>query len=160
MISKCRKFFVFCNGTIQCDDLCVFAPKYQQFLWHVFIKYCQFPLEIVIFIFQSSKLPSYLLTNDKILSFGQLIPQFHWEVRGLINHQADMHQLFVDHDWQNRTTREQFIQLCCCITPQLVLSILLGLWPLESGTSDIVARGWVRNPTLFLQSRVRIYPPK
>ena len=28
-----------------------------------------------------------------------------------INSQADTHQLFVEHDWQNRAIREQFIML-------------------------------------------------
>ena len=32
------------------------------------------------------------------------------------------------------------IYLCCCVAPRLLWSLRLGLWPLESGTSKIVAK--------------------
>ena len=87
------------------------------------------------------------------------------------------HQLFVDHDWQDRAIREQFIMPLCNTTA--VVPIRLGLWPLESGTSEIVAWGgggrgkflgdflneraqkWlkVRNDTLFFFESVG-YPLK
>ena len=35
---------------------------------------------------------------------------------------------------------QRVISLCCCVTRQLLLSLRLGLWPSESGTSEIVAK--------------------
>ena len=76
--------------------------------------------------------------HDENLSLGQLIPQFRKSDFPLIcqsircgpgesplSPQTDTHQLFVDHD---------------CVTPQLLLSLRLGLWPSQSGTSEIVAK--------------------
>ena len=126
--------------------------------------------------------------HDKNLSFGQLVPRFQTSDfffsltcrstcglgERLINPQADMHQLFVDHAWQDRAIREQ-VYLCWCITPQLLLSLRLGLWPSKSGRSKKVAKWggggrtfwWlsqtrelkmgVSDPTLCIKWR---YPPK
>ena len=61
--------------------------------------------------------------------------------------QADMHQLFMDHDWTGQG-HQRMVYSCCCITLQLLLSLLLGLWPSESGMSEIVAGGrkfWQRS---------------
>ena len=73
----------------------------------------------------------------------------------------------------DRTGPSESIYLSCCVTPQLLLTLCLGLWPSESGMSEIVARGEaenfgdslkresskseVRNPTLFYTAG---YPPK
>ena len=35
---------------------------------------------------------------------------------------------------------QRVIYLCCCVTRQLLLSLRLGLWPSESGTSEILAK--------------------
>ena len=70
--------------------------------------------------------------------------------------------------WLTGQDNQRAVYLCCYVTPQLFLSLCLGLWPLESGISEIVAKGGgadimrqlkseVQNPTLFYNVE---YPPK
>ena len=95
-------------------------------------------------------------------------------VRGLIN-PPDRYIYAPDCLWTmiDRTGPSEHVYLFCCVTPQLLLSLRLGLWPSEPGTSEIVAKlggnkFWrlsqmrelkseVQNPTLFYNVG---YPPK
>ena len=46
----------------------------------------------------------------------------------------------------DRTGHHRAVYICYCVTPQLLLSLRLGLWPSESSTSEIVAkRGWAEH---------------
>ena len=61
---------------------------------------------------------------------------------------------------------QRAVYLWCCVTPQLLLSLRLGLWPSESNTSEIMAKPLstrernemrVSDPTECIKQR---YPPK
>ena len=53
--------------------------------------------------------------------------------------------------WLTRQGHQSVYLICCCVTPQLLLSLSLGLRPLESDTSEIVAKQGAENFGHFLK---------
>ena len=87
--------------------------------------------------------------HDEYLSFGQLIPQFRKSdffpltchyilalVRGPSTPRQIRSCLWTIID---RTGPLESSLLCCCVTPQLLFSLRIGLWLSESATSEIMA---------------------
>ena len=94
--------------------------------------------------------------HDENVSFGQSIPSFPKSVFFPLTCQStcglgerryrppppppkrDTHQLFMDHDWHGKPSYQRADYLRCW--PQLLISLRLGLWPSESGTSEMVTK--------------------
>ena len=97
--------------------------------------------------------------HDENLSFGQLIPYFRksdifpWPVnqlhvalvRGPLPPppppQADTHQLFMDHDWQDRAITEQFIMLLRNTTSLVLITLGFMTFGFSHERDSGIARG-------------------
>ena len=82
------------------------------------------------------------------LKFSQMIfhtetskLMYNWSFLFVVLHKPTM-QICTSCLWTmiDRKGPSESSLLCCCVTPQLLLSLRLGLWPSESGMSEIVAK--------------------
>ena len=85
-------------------------------------------------------------------------------VRGPLTPQADTHQLFVDHDWQDGAIRRHFIMLLCNTTAVVLIIIMITLVLATFGVwqSEIAAKrgGGAETTVVVLIILLDLWPPE